>query len=249
MVLLAHGGPLQATEEWFASIDIGHGADFCAQRVPHQSVFLLFDRVNATIVVVEGDTGWEVTLAPSRWGHLTHLTCQVPDFALKSRHESVLSWIVRLFFDLFAKLFFCFLLTFAQCILEELLRPSLLHGLLLQNVLQQVFVSLNQSLWVDLSVFDLFFTISLDALQKSLQRLLMLLPQFFHFSHQCHLQIFIHYICLIGFLLLYHRTHSIRLIVILHTEEDLFLLAHLNQTLAIALFQQELLGDLFFMQD
>ncbi len=81
MVLLAHRGSLQATEEWFACIDIGHGADFSAQRVPHQSVFLLFDRIDAAIVVVEGNAGWEITLA-SRWGHLTHLTSQVPDFAL-----------------------------------------------------------------------------------------------------------------------------------------------------------------------
>lgn len=98
-------------------------------------------------------------------------------------------------------------------------------------------------------MLDLFFTISLDALQKGLQRLLVLLPKFFHFSHKSHLQIFIHHVRLISFLLLYHRTHCIRLVVILNAEENLFLFAHLNQTLAITLFHQELFGDLFFMKD
>ncbi len=98
-------------------------------------------------------------------------------------------------------------------------------------------------------MLNLFFTISLDAFQKSLQRLLVLLSEFFHLTHQGHLQIFIHYISLVRLLLLYHRAHRIRFVVILHAEENLFLLAHLNQTFAITLFQQELFGYLLFMKN
>jgi hypothetical protein len=84
-------------------------------------------------------------------------------------------------------------------------------------------------------VLNLLFTVSLDALEKCLQTLLMLLPQFFHLTDDSHLKIFIHDISLISLLLLDHGAHSICLVIVLNAEENLLLLTHFDKILAITL--------------
>ena len=68
------------------------------------------------------------------------------NFALQARHEAVRLRIVVLVFQLLAELLFCFLLALAKGVFEEALRASLLQGLLLENVSEQVLVSLYESL-------------------------------------------------------------------------------------------------------
>ena len=64
--------------------------------------------------------------------------------------------MLRLFFSL------------AKSVFKELLRASLLHSLLLKDVLQEVFVPLNQTLRVNLPVLNLLFSVSLDPLEERL---------------------------------------------------------------------------------
>ena len=61
--------------------------------------------------------------------------------------------------------------------LQELICPTSLHILFVQQVEQQVLVSLNQSLGVDLTVLQLLVPITLDTLQQSRQSLLLLLTK------------------------------------------------------------------------
>ena len=114
--------------------------------------------------------------------------------------------------------------------------------------MQQVFVPLDQSLRVNLSVLDLLFSISLDSLKKRLQTLLVLLSELLHLSDQGHLQILVHDFSFILLLFFDHVAHRVRFIVVLDREEYLFLLAHLDQILAITLLEKESLGDPFFME-
>ena len=76
----------------------------------------------------------------------------------------------------------------------------------------------------------------------------MLLSEFFHFTNQGHLEVLVHDFSLVLLLLFNHVAHSVCLVIVLHTKEDLLLLAHLDKILAIALFQQECLGDFLLMQ-
>ena len=75
------------------------------------------------------------------------------------------------------------------------------------------------------------------------------LTQLFHLSHQGVLQILVHHIRLEDLLLLDHMAHRISPVVVFHGEEDLLLLAHLNQILAITLLDKERFGNLLFVQD
>jgi len=58
-----------------------------------------------------------------------------------------------------------------------LVRPSGLHVLFVQQVQQQVLVSLDQPLRVDLSVFQLLVSVPLNPLEEGTEGLLLLLPQ------------------------------------------------------------------------
>jgi len=49
---------------------------------------------------------------------------------------------------------------------KESVGSSLLGGLLLQDILEQVFIPLNQPLTVLLTMLDLFLTVALDAFQQ-----------------------------------------------------------------------------------
>jgi hypothetical protein len=58
--------------------------------------------------------------------------------------------------------------TFSECESQESVSPALLGGLFLQDILEQVFIPLNQSLTVLLAMLDLLFAIALDALEQRL---------------------------------------------------------------------------------
>jgi len=54
-----------------------------------------------------------------------------------------------------------------KCKSEELIRTSCFHILLIQKIKQEILISLDQPLRVNLPMFELFVSISLDSLQKS----------------------------------------------------------------------------------
>ena len=96
-------------------------------------------------------------------------------------------------------------------------------------------------------MLDLLFSISLDSLEKRLQTLLVPLSELLHLSNQGHLQILVHDFGFILLLFFDHVAHRIRFVVVFDGEEYLFLLAHLNQVLAVALLEKESLRDFFLM--
>lgn len=98
-------------------------------------------------------------------------------------------------------------------------------------------------------MFDLLFSVALDALEQGLQTELVLLPQFLHLSDQCDLQVLLHHLCFVLLTLADHILDSIGLVVVLDREEDLFLLAHLDEVLRIALLNQERLCHLLLIED
>ena len=98
-------------------------------------------------------------------------------------------------------------------------------------------------------MLDLFLSVALDAFQECLQALLVPLSELVHFAQKCFSETFLHDLSLIHFLLPDHVFHRVRLVIILHREEDFLLLAHLNQSFAIALLQKEVLGYLLFIED
>ena len=76
----------------------------------------------------------------------------------------------------------------------------------------------------------------------------MLLSELLHLPDQGHLQILVHDFCFILLLLFDHVSHGVRFIVVFDREENLFLLAHFNQILTVALLEQESLCDLLLVQ-
>ena len=96
-------------------------------------------------------------------------------------------------------------------------------------------------------MLDLFLSVALDAFQECLQTLLVPLSELVHFAQKCLPEAFLHDLSLIHFLLPDHVFHRVRLVIVLHREEDLLLLAHLNQSFTIALLQEEVLGYLLFI--
>ena len=75
------------------------------------------------------------------------------------------------------------------------------------------------------------------------------LAKLVHFAQKCFSETFLHDLSLIHFLLPDHVFHRVGLVIVLDREEDFLLLAHLNQSFAVALLQQEVLGDLLFVED
>ena len=90
------------------------------------------------------------------------------DLPEEPRHELIMLWVIRLLLQLLLQLLLSLLLTLAKSEFQELLSTSLLGSLLLKNVLEQVFVPLYESLRVDLSMFNLFLSVSLDSLEQGL---------------------------------------------------------------------------------
>lgn len=75
------------------------------------------------------------------------------------------------------------------------------------------------------------------------------LAKLIHFTQKCFSETFLHDLCLIHLLLSDHVFHRVRLVIILHREEYFLLLAHLDQSFAIALLQEEVLCNLLFIKD
>jgi hypothetical protein len=61
--------------------------------------------------------------------------------------------------------------------LEEAISASGLHVLFVEKIEEQILVSLDESLGVDLSVLELLVAISLDTLEERRQSLLLFLPE------------------------------------------------------------------------
>ena len=76
----------------------------------------------------------------------------------------------------------------------------------------------------------------------------MSLLELLHLANKGLLQILVHNLRLMHLLLFNHIAHSVSTVVVLHGEENLLLLPHLNQTLAIALSHKECFRDLLLMQ-
>ena len=140
------------------------------QRVLDQIVLLFPARTDAVVVVINAltDSGGEIVSARHCRSHLAHLAGLESSLALEAWQKLILNWVVRLFSKLLIQFSFGLFLTLAECILKELIRTTLLHGLLLQNILQQVLVPLDEPLRIDLPVLYLLLTVSLDALQQRL---------------------------------------------------------------------------------
>ena len=140
------------------------------QRVLDQIVLLFPARTDAFVVVIDAltDSSREIVSARHCRIHLVHLAGLESSLALEAWQKLILNWVVRLFSELLIQFSFGFFLTLAECILKELIRTTLLHGLLLQNILQQVLVPLDEPLRIDLPVLYLLLTVSLDALQQRL---------------------------------------------------------------------------------
>ena len=112
----------------------------------YHPVLLTPNLPNAIIVLVMADSSRERVAARSGRAHLARRAGQVADLTSQPRHEGVLLRTVFLFFQIGCKLVLRFFFPLAQSVFKELLRSPLLHGLLFKNVLQEVFVPLNQPL-------------------------------------------------------------------------------------------------------
>jgi len=98
----------------------------------------------------------------------------VAHFAEEARHQRVLKRVVRALRHLGADLGFAFLLTATKRELQEHAGAALLSCLLLEDVLEQIFVALDKPLRVGLTVFDLLLAVALDALHQRLHRQVLL---------------------------------------------------------------------------
>ena len=90
------------------------------------------------------------------------------DLSEEARHGGVINWVVFLLLQVSLDVLGGLLLSLAECELQEVVRSPLLGCLLLEDVLQEVLIPLDQSLRIDLTMLDLLFSISLDALQEGL---------------------------------------------------------------------------------
>jgi len=150
------------------------GRNFGSQRNLHETVTLathlarvvvvdghicnVFARENTTVMCVL--TGTAHSLEGAR------LTILMRYLSKQPRHEWVTQRIVGSLSHLWLNLEFRFLFSLAKGKFQKHACSPLLSCLLLKNVLEKVFVSLNESLRVSLSVLDLLFSVSLDAFHK-----------------------------------------------------------------------------------
>lgn len=155
--------------------------------------------------------------------------------AEKSRHQSVCLWIILPLLHLLADFAFAFLLSAAKGKPQKLVSTSLLSRLLDQDVGEEVFVALYESLRVHLAVFDLFFSVALDALEETLECLLLSVLQLFQLFGQGLLEFSSCNLSLQDLLLFYHNAHPLGLIVVLNSEVNPFLLLHVDELFAVAL--------------
>ena len=179
------------------------------------AVLLFADILDAAVVLVVGDARRERVSSRGCRAHLTRGSRQVPNFTRQTGHEGVLVRVVLLLLQVQCQLLLRFFFSLAEGVLEELLGATLLHGLLFEDILQQVLVPLDQTLRIDLSVLDLLLSIALDPLKQCLEALLVLLSELLHFSDEGHLKILVHDFSLKLFLLFDHISHSICFVIVL----------------------------------
>ena len=74
----------------------------------------------------------------------------------------------------------------------------------------------------------LLFSVSLDPFEKSLKALLLFDAQFLHFFHEYDLQVLLSDCSLVHDLLFNKLSHSLCLVIVLNSEKDLLLFAHLD---------------------
>jgi hypothetical protein len=98
-------------------------------------------------------------------------------------------------------------------------------------------------------MFDLLFSVSLYALEKGLQALLLLVSELLHLLENRKLQVTVLDLGLVHLLLLDHHPHRLCLVVVFDGEVDLLLLPHLNKVLTGALFHDEVFGYFLLVQD
>ena len=85
------------------------------------------------------------------------------------RHERIVLWVIRALAHVMLKLIGSFLFALTKSEPEEGVGPSLFSGLLLQDILKEIFVALDETLTVLLPMLDLLLAVTLDALQEALQ--------------------------------------------------------------------------------
>lgn len=98
-------------------------------------------------------------------------------FSEKTRHQRVRFWVIAALFDIGFNHLLSFFFTFAQSVLQKVVSSSLLSGLLFEDVVKQIFVALDKPGAILLSVFDLFFAISLNSSEQSLKLVLLFLSK------------------------------------------------------------------------
>lgn len=162
----------------------------------------------------------------------------ISELSLHSRHQAVVHWIVFSLDHLFLDLAFCLLFPAAQRILEKFLSAALFGGLLLKDVLQQILVPLHKPLRVNLPVSHLLLSVTLDALEQSLECVLLLLCQFLAFLGEVNLKFLLVRLGVKKLLFLDGLTSGLGLVVVTHCEVDLLLFAHLNDVRVNAILDQ-----------
>lgn len=103
-------------------------------------------------------------------------TCWVfsPLWHLLAHWKSSIIWIVEQFAF---EVLFLLRRPGTQCKSQEVICPPCFNILLVQQIQQKILVPLNKSLRVDLTMFQLFVTVSLDSLQKGSECLLLFSPE------------------------------------------------------------------------
>ena len=135
-------GAHRPADERLRCVGVRHRRHLSAQRMLDQSVLFSANLSDAVIVFVVTHARWEVILTRRRC-HLTHFASKMTDFARQSWHKSISFRVVSLLFQVFRKLVLWLLFSLAESVFQELLSAPLLHGLLLKDVLEQIFVALD----------------------------------------------------------------------------------------------------------
>lgn len=150
-------------------------------------------------------------------------------FAEQARHEGVTPWVVGTSFHVAINFRLGLLLAPSQRKFQKVSGSPLLRLLLVQDVLQQVFVPLDKPLAVNLSMLYLLLAIALDTLQQRLEGKRLLFGEVLLLAVQC----LSHFLLEVG---VFKRlqfvdaaAHFLGVVVLLDREVDLLLLPERDQ--------------------
>lgn len=152
-------------------------------------------------------------------------TCLMRDFSKQSWHKRVSSRIIRLHRHLTLYFLLSFLFSLSQGEFQELSCTTLLSCLLFENIFEQISITLYKSLTVNLSVFNLFFSITLYSFHQTVHRLVL-----FHFElralslHLFKCSLFIDF-SLDHFLLRTFCPHKLCVVVFFYLKKDFLLIS------------------------